>query len=56
MAKSKSAFAKTMEKGRLRLLPVNKAKNTVKQLAPGFKKAADYMIKNRFPGVLSNAK
>jgi hypothetical protein len=53
MAKAKSAFAKTMENGRLSLLPANKAGDTVEKLAPEFKKAASYMIKNRFPGIFS---
>jgi len=53
MAKKASAFTKTIENGRLRLLPTNTAEETVEKLAPAFKKAADYMIKNRFPGTLS---
>jgi len=53
MAKKVSAFTKTIENGRLRLLPTNKAEETVEKLTPAFKKAAQYMIDNRFPGTLS---
>jgi len=56
MANKKSRFTKTMENGRLRLLPANKAEDTVEKLAPAFKEAAEYMIRNRFPGILSNAR
>ena len=56
MAGRKSRFTKTMEDGRLRLLPANKAEDTVEKLAPAFKEAAEYMIRNRFSGILSNAR
>jgi len=56
MANKTSRFTKTIENGRLRLLPANKAETTVEQLTPAFKEAADYMIKNRFLGILSNAR
>jgi hypothetical protein len=49
-------FTKTMENGRLRLLPANKAEDTVEKLTPAFKEAAEYMINNRFSGILNNAK
>jgi len=50
-----SRFTKTIENGRLRLLPTNKAETTVEQLTPAVKEAARYMIENRFQGILSNA-
>jgi len=56
MAGKNSKFAKTMENGRLRLLPVNEAVDTVEKLTPAFKEAAEYMINNRFPGIISNAR
>jgi len=58
MAKNRtvSPFVKKMENGRLRLLPANEAPDTVEKLAPGFKDAAEYMIANRFPGILSDAR
>jgi hypothetical protein len=54
--KTKAGFTKRVENGRLRLIPTNEAADTVEKLAPAFKKAAEYMINNRFPGILSNAK
>jgi hypothetical protein len=58
MAKNRtdSQFVKRMENGRLRLLPANEASDTVEKLAPAFKDAAKYMIDNRFPGILSDAR
>jgi hypothetical protein len=56
MEGKKSGFTKIVENGRLRLLPTNKAEETVEKLAPAFKEAAAYMIENRFPGILSNAR
>ncbi len=53
MAKKASSFVKTMDNGRLRLLPANKAEDTVEKITPAFKKVAKYMIANRFPGTLS---
>jgi hypothetical protein len=51
-----SQFVKRMENGRLRLLPANEASDTVEKLASPFKEAAKYMIDNRFPGILSDAR
>jgi hypothetical protein len=48
--------ARINENGRLSLIPENEAVDTVEKLAPAFKEAAEYMAKNRFPGILSNAK
>jgi len=56
MANEKSRFAKTMENGRLKLLPANEAEDTVEKLTPAFKEAAEYMINNRFPGIINNAR
>jgi hypothetical protein len=43
------------EDGRLQLLPAENGKpeKSPKEIAPAFKKAAEYMIKNKFPGILS---
>ena len=41
------------ENGRLMLLPEDKEPKSVTDVAPAFKKAAEYMIDNNFPGVLS---
>jgi hypothetical protein len=56
VTEKKTIFAKKMENGRLRLLPANGAVDTVEELTSAFKEAAKYMIDNRFPGILSNAK
>jgi len=66
MAKKKSRFTKTMawlnnipartnEDGRLQLLPAENGKpeKSVKEISSAFKKAAKYMIRNKFPGILS---
>jgi len=66
MAKKKSRFTKTMvwlnniparrdENGRLMLLPAENGKpeKSPKEIATAFKEAADYMIRNKFPGILS---
>jgi len=66
MAKKKSRFTKTMdwlnniparidENGRLMLLPAENGKpeKSPKEIASAFKKAAEYSIKNKFPGILS---
>jgi hypothetical protein len=53
MAKE-SRFAKRMENGRLSLIPENEAVDTVEKLATAFKEAAEYMVNNRFPGIMSN--
>ncbi len=53
MASKNAGFSKRIENGRLRLMPVNEAVNTVEKVTPFFKKIADHMINNRFPGILS---
>jgi len=45
--------ATVTEDGYLQLTPENSEAKTVIDVAPAFKEAVDYMIDNRFPGVLS---
>jgi len=47
--------ARRNEDGRLQLLPAENGKpeKSPADIADDFKKAADYMIANRFPGILS---
>jgi hypothetical protein len=53
MAVKKSGFTKKIENGRLRLLPVNEAVDTVEKITPAFKRIAKSMIASRFQGTLS---
>jgi hypothetical protein len=46
--------ARETEDGRLQLLPVNsEPTKSVKDVAPALEEAVEYMIKNKFPGVLN---
>jgi len=52
MAKKVSVFTKTIENGRLRLLPTDNVEETIEKITPAFKRAVQYMIDNRFSGTL----
>ncbi len=53
MTSKNAGFSKRIENGRLRLMPVNEAIDTVEKVTPAFKRIADCMTKNGFQGILS---